>query len=68
MRLESGVLRASPTDLANFLVCRHKTVLDLAVAKGDLAAGKTKVTVRFRFVSTPLPYDISFQLGARASS
>jgi len=36
MRFHAGSLRASPTDLANFLVCRHKTVLDLAVAKGQL--------------------------------
>jgi uncharacterized protein len=30
-------LRSSPTDLANFLVCRHKTCLDLLAARGTLA-------------------------------
>ncbi len=37
MRLVSERLRTSPTDLANFLACRHKTTLDLLVAKGELA-------------------------------
>ena len=32
MRLVDGRLVASPTDLANFLTCRHKTALDLRVA------------------------------------
>jgi predicted RecB family nuclease len=31
-------LSCSPTDLANFLVCRHKTDLDLLVAQGILSA------------------------------
>src|SRR5262245_27165162 len=30
-------IRTSPTDLANFLACRHKTSLDLAAALGQLA-------------------------------
>src|SRR6185369_2104204 len=29
-------LSVSPTDLANFLACRHKTSLDLLAAKGAL--------------------------------
>jgi predicted RecB family nuclease len=33
----AGVLRSSPTDLANFLACRHKTTLDLLTADGKLA-------------------------------
>lgn len=36
MRLVDGRLVASPTDLANFLTCRHKTALDLRVAAGQL--------------------------------
>jgi uncharacterized protein len=36
MHLHAGSLRASPTDLANFLACRHKTALDLLVAEGRL--------------------------------
>ena len=37
MRLTEARLVASPTDLANFLVCAHKTSLDLLVAEGRLA-------------------------------
>jgi predicted RecB family nuclease len=33
-----GGLVVSPTDLTNFLACRHLTELDLAVALGDLTA------------------------------
>jgi len=33
----AGTLSASPTDLANFVACRHKTALDLRVAEGRLA-------------------------------
>jgi uncharacterized protein len=36
MRLQGGSLVSSPTDIANFLACRHKTSLDLRVAKGEL--------------------------------
>lgn len=36
MHLSDGRLIASPTDLANFLVCKHKTALDLRVAAGAL--------------------------------
>jgi predicted RecB family nuclease len=36
MRIVEGRLVASPTDLANFLTCRHKTALDLRVAAGTL--------------------------------
>jgi len=36
MRFVNGRLTVSPTDLANFLACRHKTALDLRVAKGEL--------------------------------
>ena len=36
MHIANGRLIASPTDLANFLVCRHKTALDLRVAAGVL--------------------------------
>ena len=36
MRFLAGDLVASPTDLANFLVCRFKTTLDLAAACGRL--------------------------------
>ncbi|MCC7009673.1 MAG: TM0106 family RecB-like putative nuclease [Acidobacteria bacterium] len=34
MYVVSGRLRTSPTDLANFLVCPHKTALDADVARG----------------------------------
>src|SRR4051812_15123646 len=37
MRLVDNRIVASPTDLANFLACRHKTALDLRVARGELA-------------------------------
>jgi predicted RecB family nuclease len=37
MRVRSAVLTSSPTDLANFLTCRHKTALDLLVATGRIA-------------------------------
>jgi predicted RecB family nuclease len=37
MQFKDAALRASPTDLANFLSCRHKTALDLLVACGRLA-------------------------------
>jgi uncharacterized protein len=37
MRLVSGHLSVSPTDLANFLACRHKTALDRDVAEGTRA-------------------------------
>ncbi len=37
MRLVDGQFSASPTDLANFLACRHKSHLDLLVAQGRLA-------------------------------
>src|SRR5712672_551464 len=36
MRVVAGRLSFSPTDLANFLACRHKTALDLLVAAGRL--------------------------------
>src|SRR5262245_29795243 len=38
MRLVDGQIISAPTDLANFLACRHKTALDLQVAVGELAA------------------------------
>jgi len=37
MLLRASQLVLSPTDLAAFLVCRHRTGLDLAVAQGELA-------------------------------
>jgi uncharacterized protein len=37
MRVIGEDLRLSPTDLANFLGCRHRSGLDLAVARGALA-------------------------------
>jgi predicted RecB family nuclease len=37
MRIAHGRLIVTPTDLANFLTCRHKTALDLRVATGALA-------------------------------
>src|SRR5258708_2077989 len=37
MRFVGGRLSATPTDLANFLACRHKTALDLLVAGGRLS-------------------------------
>ena len=36
MNQHDGRLIVSPTDLANFLTCRHKTALDLLVAEGRL--------------------------------
>src|SRR5580704_932562 len=38
MRVRDGHRTCSPTDLANFLACGHKSFLDLAAAKGDLHA------------------------------
>ncbi|MGD9902591.1 MAG: TM0106 family RecB-like putative nuclease [Vicinamibacterales bacterium] len=38
MRLHASQLVLSPTDLAAFLTCRHRTGLDLAVAHGELVA------------------------------
>ena len=37
MHRAHGRFSSSPTDLANFLACRHKTSLDLLVVAGDLA-------------------------------
>jgi predicted RecB family nuclease len=37
MRVRSAILTSSPTDLANFLTCRHTTALDLLVATGRIA-------------------------------
>jgi uncharacterized protein len=37
MRLRAGELTSSPTDLANFLACRHKTMLDVLAAQGRIA-------------------------------
>ena len=37
MFVRARQLRSSPTDLANFLVCRHKTALDLGAARGDIS-------------------------------
>ncbi|ODS53139.1 MAG: hypothetical protein ABS36_14465 [Acidobacteria bacterium SCN 69-37] len=36
MRVRAGRLTSSPTDLANFLACRHKTERDLLMARGRL--------------------------------
>ena len=36
MRLSDGQLRVSPTDLNGFLSCPHLTMLELAVARGEL--------------------------------
>ena len=36
MHFDHDRLTASPTDLANFLACRHKTALDLLAARGEL--------------------------------
>jgi len=36
MKLIDGAIRLSPTDLANHLACPHLTVLELAVARGEL--------------------------------
>lgn len=36
MRLLNGSIKLSPTDLANFLGCRHRTGLDLAAARGAI--------------------------------
>src|SRR5580765_541874 len=38
MQFKEATLRSSPTDLANFLACRHKTALDLLVVCGRVAA------------------------------
>jgi len=38
MRIREGRRTCSPTDLANFLACRHKTILDLAEESGDVRA------------------------------
>jgi predicted RecB family nuclease len=38
MKIQSPALRLSATDLSNHLSCRHLTVLDLGVARGELAA------------------------------
>src|SRR5579862_2955042 len=38
MHLHQGRFVASPTDLANFVVCRQKTTLDRLVAEGSLVA------------------------------
>jgi uncharacterized protein len=38
MRVARGRLIVTPTDLANFLTCRHKTALDLRVAAGVVPA------------------------------
>jgi uncharacterized protein len=38
MHVRDGHRTCSPTDLANFLACGHKSLLDLAAAKGDLHA------------------------------
>src|SRR5215469_15995207 len=40
MRLASGCLRLSATDLSNHLACRHLTTLDLQVARGERSAPK----------------------------
>ena len=37
MKIQSAGLRLSATDLSNHLSCRHLTVLDLGVARGELA-------------------------------
>src|SRR6476661_4338528 len=42
MRFVNGQLTVSPTDLANFLACRHKTALDLRVARGELSKPQWK--------------------------
>ena len=36
MRIEDGTSLLSASDLANHLGCRHLTMLDMAVAKGEL--------------------------------
>src|SRR6185436_19298153 len=36
MHVDAGQLRLSPSDLSAFLGCRHRTGLDLAVARGVL--------------------------------
>src|SRR5262245_23155496 len=36
MKLEDSQLQTSPTDLANFVACPHKSALDLMVAEGRL--------------------------------
>ncbi|HEY6357457.1 MAG TPA: TM0106 family RecB-like putative nuclease, partial [Vicinamibacterales bacterium] len=38
MRIRDGRRTCSPTDLANFLACRHKTILDVAEAASDVHA------------------------------
>ncbi len=37
MNLRKGRLVASPTDLASFLACKHRTALDRLVAEGRLS-------------------------------
>src|SRR5262245_19173882 len=37
MNVRDGRLSLAPTDLANYLACRHKIALDLLVARGELA-------------------------------
>jgi predicted RecB family nuclease len=36
MHIDAALLRLSPSDLSSFLTCRHRTGLDLAVARGQL--------------------------------
>src|SRR4029453_6950356 len=38
MRLRDGQILLSPSDLANYLACRHLTALDAAVQRGEMAA------------------------------
>src|SRR4029450_689779 len=38
MRLRDGRILLSPSDLANYLACRHLTQLDAAVQRGDMPA------------------------------
>jgi predicted RecB family nuclease len=38
MKLVSGALRLSPTDLANYAACPHLTILDIGAARGELTA------------------------------
>src|SRR5271156_1485201 len=40
MRFSEGNLEIGPTDLSAFLACRHKTALDMAVARGLREAPK----------------------------
>ena len=41
MRLRDTDLDLSATDLSNFLGCRHRTALDMALARKDRAAPRT---------------------------